>query len=506
MKDKSKSVSPAQIPSLRWVWTMVAMALCSVASASGIYSFPHLSAQQTWLPPAEDDFGSIAEQDDISGDSLISLFVEPTFDSIEFQTQLFAQSDQPLRLRLTVLVDLLESDLSSRLSWRDQMAANGLKSKWTLMLGDADSAVRPAEDAIKMIHDHVGKQSHELIQLHLLVAVARQRQEDYSKSQYHLAQAMSLMHRQDGTLTDRQLPVLHQRATNLMAMDEPWKATQVLKASVRISDHSRGSRSIESTQMAMLLIRHLRNLGHYHQALSLFNTRRELLRDAEGRDTPASVALLNEGSLLHLLTFNSEVDRGLRLQQSIVDIQDQQPNLYTSEQRLRSLLRLGDWMLLFDRQRDAAKPYARAWALIEQTQTPDQWRSRLMRPELIHAGPNPSLTEIGLNQKYALQWTDFKTRIAVDGRPVKAQIIDSNLHGVVRNRALSLFRLARFRPALDEGTPVVTQTFAFRRVYDTVPRPSDVTLYQTDRRFDEYQRRVQSRHLMKSRLPNTELN
>lgn len=487
-------------------WVALVTTLFAPAQASGIYSFPHLADNHSWRPPAQADFGSIADQDDLAVRHLIALVDEVSVADTALEASLHALSALPVDAQLTGFGTLLDSDLFTQSDWQEQVAVLGRISKRLLMLGQSGAAIRSAEQAIEHIHAHRGQQSPQLIPFHLLIAMARQQQQSWADAQYHLAQAMSLMHRRDGTLTAMQLPILQQRAANLLAMDEPWKATQVLKATIRISDHSLGERSVESTQTAMLLIRHLRNLGHYHQALSLFNARRELLRDADGLDSPASIALLNEGSLLHLLTFNPEVDRGLRLQQHIVEIQNRNPAMHTAEQRLEARLRLGDWMLLFDRQRDAAQQYAQAWALIDQTESPQQWRDRLSRPELIHAGPNPSLTELGLNRKYSLQWAEFDCWIDPDGRPTRVRINDTNLHGVMRNRVLSLFRQARFRPALDNGMVMTTPAFAYRRVYDTVPHPSDVTLYQSSPRDQDHQRRIRSRHLMPTRLPRRPSN
>ncbi len=447
---------------------------------AGIYNLYHFAKDQDWVAPGLTDLGFIGDL--------------PQYDATDFSSLIgpMILQDQTLEAEYLILYEALhemtEADRLQSFAQRMQQvrgktsieyaAALTLEAQWHLHQQLAEPAIRNLEKAISIVERLEGKFSAQLIQLQTLLGVARSRSGDYRKSQYHLGQAMSLLHRKDGTLTGKQMPVLYLRAKNLLMMDEAWSSEQLLRTALRVSRHNTGVNDVETIDPAITLFRHLREENEYHDALHLFNDMRERFANEDGSDSPAFAPMMMEASLMHLLQNNAEVDRGLRLQRDLVTLMHQFPESFSRTERVNMLLRLADWLIMFDLEDEAAGFYKQAWQVSRETEDVAYWDTLFSEPRLINAGPNPTLSTFGYHWANRLAWTRFNYHLGADGRPSQLEIVESNLHRSTTGRTLQLFRMARFRPVLVDGVPQDSQVHEYLRVYNTEPEEEDSRLRQ----------------------------
>lgn len=129
------------------------------------------------------------------------------------------------------------------------------------------------------------------------------------------------------------------------------------------------------------------------------------------------------------------------------------------EELARAIADLGDWDLLFGRQRTASASYKAAWDTL--AETPEKRAALFAQPQLITMGPGPDAyrTRSEDNSYVVARFT-----VTPDGKPDDAEIIEMfppDDDGLART-GLKSVRSLRFRPQLANGEAVASSDIIYR--------------------------------------------
>jgi len=128
--------------------------------------------------------------------------------------------------------------------------------------------------------------------------------------------------------------------------------------------------------------------------------------------------------------------------------------------------------VLLNDEKDAWEHYRLAWEIAAEGEGERDWTSVFSRPHLIYPGGTLTVDLMGYSVVGKEVFYDFEFNIARSGVPEDIDILGTNMHGQTRAAAVHMFRLARFRPRIEDGAPIDTPGYRIRRVYPTEP-PDD---------------------------------
>jgi hypothetical protein len=136
------------------------------------------------------------------------------------------------------------------------------------------------------------------------------------------------------------------------------------------------------------------------------------------------------------------------------------------------VLDLADWYTLFDKANRAEPLYAHAWELMTEVEGFDVV-SYFAEPELLYfpAPGNPPAPPVEKRGDRGTGYVEVAFDVTDDGYVRGLHTVGSQPDGLMDFRVRKSLRLARYRPMLVDGVPVVKEAHTYRHEFPYYPEP-----------------------------------
>lgn len=169
------------------------------------------------------------------------------------------------------------------------------------------------------------------------------------------------------------------------------------------------------------------------------------------------------------VSFNTGLRTAQRIERAVSE--DESASL---ADKAAALAELGDWFQSFQKRRTAAEHYAKAWALLGGEEHAELRAKMFAKPTAISYNGDyedylAASTDAGVAEGYVL----FNIAVSRHGTLKGAEFVEAQPQSSEqRRKAMRGLRKARFRPALEGGVPVATDSVPYRWVYLYPAAPS----------------------------------
>jgi tetratricopeptide (TPR) repeat protein len=311
-------------------------------------------------------------------------------------------------------------------------------------------------------------------------------------------QAVSLTRRQEGLLSEAQVPLVEQFIDSLTELGKYQEALQAHRYLLRIAARKSGTNSPDYAPALERVSRWLARIGVYDQARLNLHRAIELIEAGDGANSVklisplAALAQCNARQLTdpNQAAFASADDErarafqdpgmvgpstvspaaltgeGERALQRAADIADRHPDL-SPVQVADVRTQLGDWYQSRGSAVQALPHYQRAWAaaaraerkvdgkpltealfgqpVLLRIERPDHWDRYSSRP--------PDQTEV---RNVVLEFT-----VTAEGRPLRPKVLEDSGDAKRADRVEESLESARYRPRFENGQPIATERVTF---------------------------------------------
>ncbi len=334
--------------------------------------------------------------------------------------------------------------------------------------GQPEASLQHFERSVKLVEDHHGIFSSDLVTPLQGTGLALQKLGNHAGAVNHFHRAQHVTHRNEGVGNFSQLPIMQMVSESLEAQQLYSDAERVQRGMLKINRMKWGEDSLQ-------MVDPLKDLSEWYYRFADFNQARFTYRKAAEiqlghlhPDVEDMRSLLHEMALDYFDKFGGYWLNGRRLNDRILS-KTLIHNGTTDAHRAYAFVAMGDFFIQVDKSRNAATAYQKAWQLAQAYNIDfASMDVDLSKPEQLHFGPSLVFNENAIESGTGEPYCEFNFSVGSDGRPRRIKVIECNLKPNVQRFAIQNFNRARFRPMIEDGTPVTRDNVHVRRVY--VPR------------------------------------
>ena len=292
--------------------------------------------------------------------------------------------------------------------------------------------------------------------------------------------AQHITHRNDGMYALDQLDILDGQTQSFLGLDEFAEADRTQRLALVVSERKLGKRSLG-------VVPALYKLGKWYQQTYQYTNQRILYRRAldilEAHHGPDDLSLVEPLRGIATSRYLEGIRRteGERALERALEIVNKHPDV-DSEERVRTLVDLGDWYITSSKA-DAGLPlYRQAWNLLH---------GNLKLRESLFGRPvrllyySPVITEgepLSISNEPGEKYIDLEFMVTRRGRVANVKVVDANVRNIIQREVKFAASKARYRPRLENGVSVDTPVVRFRQSFKNPRLDSDVANDQTSSR------------------------
>ena len=357
------------------------------------------------------------------------------------------------------------------------------EASYQRVIGLVESSGRPLNARLARAHAGLASTYHDADRHDLAVA--------------SFEQAISFKRRQEGLLTEQQLPLLEKYIDSLTVLGRYETALQAHKYMLRIATRKYGEDSPELAPSLEKLGRWLASVGAYDQARRVLKRAINIVEDAEGNESPRLVSplmaladcarrqLLDPGAQL---AATADAERASMFHDPSTPVMPYSPGALAVEGE-KALLRaaqiaeqgenpsqariadvrtqLGDWYQVRGQPERALRQYEQAWTaaarVAEKVQGKVVTEALFGKPVLLHVVRPESWSKYAQRPRdqVEVRTVAIEMTVSAQGLPENARIVDDSGDGKRAEKTLAAVQSARYRPRFENGRPVATPDVGF---------------------------------------------
>ncbi|HKU14035.1 MAG TPA: energy transducer TonB [Steroidobacteraceae bacterium] len=316
-----------------------------------------------------------------------------------------------------------------------------------------------------------------------------------------LQRAVAVMRSEYGLFDDRQQEALKVLAASLTALDRLPEAQELMVYRVRTAEKTYGAGSPKVVPVVCELGDWFSEVGKSREARMTFYMALNIVGDKLSLQDPIIVEPLrgiartrmraqsyaesrlpaheapydptkpryHEAGVLQIgaRDVNQEGEEALK---RAVRILDADPNAAPPQQRIETLLQMGDWYEIKRLPREALSYYRRAWQLINATPgLPGSVSTALNLPQRVYYPTPPIVAYVPVvhPEETRSHYVETEFTVNADGSVRDARIVEHNTRDRYADDILQAVRASRFRPKFVEGQPVAATGITYREVFWT---------------------------------------
>ena len=310
--------------------------------------------------------------------------------------------------------------------------------------------------------------------------------------------AQHIWHRDQGVYDSAQLPVISWITKTNLKRGDVLSADREQRFSLRVAEQTFGPKSAE-------MIPFLNNLGAYfatrgstiphlmqtnvrlqrdllfRQSVNLYQRAISIIEENFGQDDIRLVRPLRGLANARILQVNNRKYAEAALMRSLAII-DSHPGADLTD-RTQAMVDLADLYTITVNEK-ASSLYLEAWQLLQENeQTQDLAKQMFRSPQrlfpreagILYLDRRPDAAEEGEELFVKIEYT-----VTDQGKVSQVEVLEKNVPNDQVRLLRYRLRNAKFRPRIEEGEIVATETLTFYQPYEVLKRTNDSTLNQID--------------------------
>lgn len=326
---------------------------------------------------------------------------------------------------------------------------------------------RPAEanyrKSIRILEDAQGIYEERLVRPLVGLGVVYNAAGQYPEGLLAFQRAQHITHRIDGLYNLDQMEILDGQTQSFLGLDEFAEADRTQRLALVISERKLGKHHIE-------LVPALYKLAKWYQSTFQYANQRILYRRAltilEANHGPNDLSLVEPLRGIATSRYLEGIRRteGEQALERALEIVSTHPDV-KSEERVRTLVDLGDWYITSSKADSGLPLYREAWNLLDAN---IELRESLFgRPvRLLYYSPVISDAEpLSISDEPGEKYIDLEFTVTSRGRVANVKVIEANVRNIIQREVKFAASKARYRPRLENGVSVDTPVVRFRQSF-----------------------------------------
>ena len=393
--------------------------------------------------------------------------------------------------------------------------------------GENLQAEQAAELVIELIERNGGVFDPGLVEPLVFLAQLQQDGGDHPAAMERLYRAQHILHRAEGVMTHRQLPILAYMTKSYTAMKQTANTNTIIEQAFAIRSRDLDQDSIEYVPILLEQAEIIAFNGQFLKARELIYFAMEILDQSLAENDPgfvdalsglASVRYQEQASrrakpklirprlvARHIrfpiivqtptstdarrpkltdIRTTSRFERdfvtkppirllsqgrreGTRALQKMIHIMEQHRERFSAIERAEAHIWLGDWYMIIRKPDLADDSYRAAWQrLADEDQATDLLASYFGQPKrLMYRKPATPRKGAGMYENYDGKYVEVRYSVDENGRVRKLKLGDSNSPAAMNRELRSAVKRAIFRPRYEDGQAVTTENLFFREEF-----------------------------------------
>jgi len=335
-----------------------------------------------------------------------------------------------------------------------------------LLAGQPEESIRHFERSVELLQDYDGIFSDDLVSPFAGLGMAMQRLGNHEGAVGFFQRAQHITHRHTGVSNLEQISLMESISRSMMSQNKFAEARRLQKAILKVNTLHYGADSLELATPMIEYAKWHRRYGDFRHSRFLYHKSIDRRLLELGPDEQEMVEPLKELALSYFDRLGPFWVRGRQVSDEIIDTLTVYKDSSTADDKLRAYIRAGDMLINFDDPNSAITCYHKAWRLSQlAVAQSENWPEFFDRPQVLNEGPPLEPRFIKYDASKGEAFSEMTFSVGTDGRPRDISVTDSNLNKKNWKFAQQNFRMARFRPRMNEGVIQAVKNVRYRKEF-----------------------------------------
>ncbi|MCZ6687734.1 MAG: hypothetical protein O7C69_08530 [Gammaproteobacteria bacterium] len=338
-------------------------------------------------------------------------------------------------------------------------------------------AERAGELAIDLIERNGGIFDPALVEPLVFLAQLQQDNGNHPAALEHLNRAQHIVHRADGVMSPRQLPILARMIKSYSATKQPSRTNLMIEQAYAIRLRHMDENSVEAVPVILEQAEIRAMNGQFRKARELIYLGLEILEGSLPENDPRLFDVLNglvSVRYKEQLSGGSGVSgyrlgrkEGTRTLQRMIAIIEEHPEQFSLVRHAEVYIWLGDWYMITRKIRLSNESYRTAWKILsDQENAAELLANYFGQPRrLRYKKPTPPRRGAGMYEIYYGRFIEVSFSVKENGEAREVRLGISNSPAAMSRRMRQAVMRAIYRPRYVNAQPVVTKNLFLREEF-----------------------------------------